>query len=464
MFRSLKSFHKWSVIAIFSLFFLAAGVYQTHYLSAAKEGGTYEQLKLFATVFDLVQRNYVEDVNPQKLIYGAIQGMLTSLDPHSSFLTPDEYKELQVETKGVFSGIGIEISMKDGIITVVSPIEGTPADKAGIKANDKIVKIGDKSTKDMTLIEAVKLLRGEKGTQVKITIFREGWTQTKDFTLTRDVIPIKSVRWQRLEDGYGYVRISNFQTNTTSDFEKALSELEGKNGLKGLILDLRNDPGGLLDQAVSVSNEFIDSGLIVYTDGRMADQKMRFEAHPKKHIRKYPIVVLVNEGTASASEIVAGALQDHRRAIIMGTQTFGKGSVQTIIPMDDGSAVRLTTARYYTPNGRSIQAKGITPDIIVPYLPPNKVDEKGDSSSHFLKEQDLDGHLRGENETVGKTKKDIKAHEGGEQTKTKDNILLEGKPLDNQVEEALRILKAWSIFSKLSENTATSAATKGGHL
>ncbi|MGQ9499607.1 MAG: S41 family peptidase [Dissulfurimicrobium sp.] len=465
MSRSPKSFRKWSVIAIFSLFFIVAGVYEAHYLLAAKEGGTYEQLKLFATVFDLVQRNYVEDVNPQKLIYGAIQGMLTSLDPHSSFLTPDEYKELQVETKGVFSGIGIEISMKDHIITVVSPIEGTPADKAGLKANDKIVKIGDKSTKDMTLLEAVKLLRGEKGTQVKITIFREGWTQTKDFILTRDVIPIKSVRSQRLEDGYGYVRISNFQTNTASDFEKALSELEGKNGLKGLVLDLRNDPGGLLDQAVSVSNEFIDSGLIVYTDGRMADQKMRFYARAKKHIRKYPIVVLVNEGTASASEIVAGALQDHKRAIIMGVQTFGKGSVQTIIPMDDGSAIRLTTARYYTPNGRSIQAKGITPDIIVPYMPPVKVDEKGDSSSHFLKEQDLDGHLRGENEITDKAKKDIKRPQIDEQEK--DHKLLESKPLDNQVEEALRILKAWSIFSQLSEKTEKTtaiAATKGGHL
>ncbi|MGB9712084.1 MAG: S41 family peptidase [Dissulfurimicrobium sp.] len=454
MFRSPRAIRKWAVIAAFSLFFIAAGIYQAHYLSAAKEGGTYEQLKLFATVFDLVQRNYVEEVNPQKLIYGAIQGMLTSLDPHSSFLTPDEYKELQVETKGVFSGIGIEISMKDGIITVVSPIEGTPADKAGLKANDKIIKIGNKSTKDMTLMEAVKLLRGERGTKVTITVFRDGWTQPKDFTITRDVIPIKSVHSRMLEDGYGYIRISNFQTNTTSDFEKALSELEGKSGgLKGLVLDLRNDPGGLLDQAVSISNEFINKGLIVYTDGRMPDQKMRFDARPKKHVRKYPIVVLVNEGTASASEIVAGALQDHKRAIIMGTQTFGKGSVQTIIPLEDGSAVRLTTARYYTPNGRSIQAKGITPDIVVPYIPQTKAEENGEPT-HFLKERDLDGHLPSEDDKTSKTKKERRQID----EQQKGNISLDHKPLDNQVEEALRILKAWSLFTQLSGKTVTAAA------
>ncbi|MDA8161832.1 MAG: S41 family peptidase [Desulfobacteraceae bacterium] len=453
MFKSPKALRKWSVIFLFSLFFVGAGVYQAHYLASAREGGTYEQLKLFATVFDLVQKNYVEDVNPQKLIYGAIQGMLSSLDPHSSFLTPDEYKELQVETKGTFSGIGIEISMKDGIITVVSPIEGTPADKAGIKTNDKIIKIGDKITKDMSLMEAVKLLRGEKGSKVTITIFRDGWSQPKSITMTRDVIPIKSVRYRKLEDGFGYVRISTFQNNTTADFEKALAELEGKKGLKGLVLDLRNDPGGLLDQAVSVANEFINSGLIVYTDGRMSDQKMKFEARPKKHPRKYPIVVLVNGGTASASEIVAGALQDHKRAIILGTQTFGKGSVQTIIPMEDGSAVRLTTAKYYTPNGRSIQARGITPDIIVPYIQQTKSDEKNNASSHFLRERDLDGHLPGPADNKNKNKEEEGIERSEERLET-------NKQNDNQIEEALHILKAWSIFSQLSGKTAVATAAK----
>ncbi len=432
--------HLWQSVSVLALLFVLIGGYQALQIASAKEDGVYSQLKLFTSVLDLVERNYVEPVKPQKLIYGAIQGMLSSLDPHSSFLRPDDFKELQVETKGSFTGIGIEITLKDGILTVVSPIEGTPAFKAGLKANDKILKINGKTTKNMTLIEAVKLLRGPRGTKVTISIFRNGWTGLKDIVLTRDVIPIKSVRSRLLEKGYGYVRITNFQDKTDPDLEKALDKLEKETHLKGLIIDLRNNPGGLLEQAVKVSDEFIDSGLIVYTKGRIPQQNMKFKAHPNKHHHDYPLVVLVNEGSASASEIVAGALQDHKRAVIVGTQTFGKGSVQTIIPIDDGAAVRLTTALYYTPSGRSIQAKGITPDIVVPFIPESKMEEKGKKNGfHFIKERDLKGHLPGiEDKEHGKKDDNV--------TSGKNGIVM---PMDNQLREALRILKAWTILSEM---------------
>ncbi|NPA94015.1 MAG: S41 family peptidase [Thermodesulfobacteria bacterium] len=411
-------------------------------LAVAKddENTTYHQLKLFSQVLDLVERDYVEPVKPKKLIYGAIQGMLSSLDPHSAFMKPEDFKELQVETKGKFTGIGIEITIKDGVLTVVSPIEGTPAFKAGIQANDKILKINGKSTKNMTLIQAVKLLRGPKGTTVTISIYRSGWNKLKDIKLVRDVIPIKSVRAKSLEDGYGYVRITNFQSKTERELQKALRKLEGKKGLKGLILDLRNNPGGLLDQAVAVSDEFLESGLIVYTDGRLEDSKMKFYAKPNRVHHNYPLVVLVNGGSASASEIVAGALQDNKRAVIVGTQTFGKGSVQTIIPLEGGAAIRLTTARYYTPSGRSIQAKGITPDIEVPFVPPSETSEEKDVF-HFIKEKDLEGHLKGVGEDNNKDETGDKKH-----TETEAEKMLKK---DNQLREGLRILKAFNIYKEL---------------
>ncbi len=401
---------------------------------------TYHQLKLFSQVLDLVERDYVEPVKPKKLIYGAIQGMLSSLDPHSAFMKPEDFKELQVETKGKFTGIGIEITIKDGVLTVVSPIEGTPAFKAGIQANDKILKINGKSTKNMTLIQAVKLLRGPKGTTVTISIYRSGWNKLKDVKLVRDVIPIKSVRSKMLESGYGYVRITNFQSKTERELRRALKDLEGKKGLKGLIIDLRNNPGGLLDQAVAVSDEFLESGLIVYTDGRLEDSKMRFYAKPNRVHHNYPLVVLVNGGSASASEIVAGALQDNRRAVIVGTQTFGKGSVQTIIPLEEGAAIRLTTARYYTPSGRSIQAKGITPDIEVPFVPPAQNEEEKDVF-HFIKEKDLEGHLKGDGEDTGKKESHVK--------KSVENDVEKMLKKDNQLREGLRILKAFYIYKEL---------------
>ncbi len=443
-----------AAVAVLAALFFAAGTYQASKVATAGDSSTYEQLRLFASVLDLVQRDYVEPVTPQKLIYGAIEGMLTSLDPHSSFMKPEDFKELKVETKGSFTGIGIEITLVDRVLTVVSPIEGTPAYKAGLKSNDKILKIDGKSTKNMSLMEAVKLLRGPKGTKVTVSIYRKGWHDLKDFVLVRDVIPIKSVKSRILEDTYGYVRITNFQSKTSADLHKALKKLSSEKALKGLVLDLRNNPGGLLDQAVKVSDTFLDEGLIVYTDGRLKEQQMRFSAHKAGTQPNYPVVVLVNEGSASASEIVAGALQDHKRAIILGMQTFGKGSVQTIIPLEDGAAVRLTTARYYTPSGRSIQAKGITPDIIVPYVIEEEKKNKDDNGFHFLKEKDLKGHLTGEgentqdNEKAPETKK--KSQESGKSSDSKKKNSAENeKPMDNQMKEALRILKAWSIFSKM---------------
>ncbi|HTT75940.1 MAG TPA: S41 family peptidase [Candidatus Binataceae bacterium] len=327
---------------------------------------TYKELQTFANVLAIVQKNYVEPVSTKQLINGAITGMLASLDPHSAYLTPDLYRDLEVETRGSFGGLGIEITVRDDTLTVVSPIEGTPAYKAGLKSGDQIIKIDNDFTKGMTLTDAVKRMRGPKGSKISLTIHREGVPDLFTVTVVRDVIKIDSVKAKPLKDGYAYLRIATFQDGTNDDVDKALDKFEKEDHghIKGLVLDLRDNPGGLLNQAVSVSDDFLDGGLIVYTQGRDPSQQQKFFAHKKHDFDDYPMVVLVNGGSASASEIVAGALQDQRRAIIVGTQTFGKGSVQTILPLDDDSALRLTTARYYTPNGRSIQAVGITPNVI----------------------------------------------------------------------------------------------------
>ncbi|MHB8203127.1 MAG: S41 family peptidase [Desulfomonilaceae bacterium] len=332
--------------------------------STLKFSPDYKELKLFRQVMEIVRKNYVKEVTDKELIQGAISGMLQSLDPHSSYLTEDMFKELQVETKGEFGGLGIEITLDGGILTVVSPIEDTPAFKAGIKPGDKIIKINGEPTKNITLHTAVQQMRGPKGSKVTLTIMREGFKKLKDFSITRDIIHVHSVKKQSLEPGYGYVKIVSFQETTDTDLMAAIKDLEtGDKRLKGLVLDLRNDPGGLLDQAVKVSNLFIDKGLIVYTDGRVKDQRMEFRASPAGTHYKFKIAVLINEGSASASEIVAGALQDHDRALVLGTKSFGKASVQTIIPLDNGSGLRLTTAYYYTPKGRHIQKTGILPDV-----------------------------------------------------------------------------------------------------
>src|SRR5882762_5406348 len=326
---------------------------------------TYEQLKLFTEVISIVQNQYVDEVPPKELIYGAIKGTLRGLDPHSSFLDPDSYKEMQVETSGSFGGLGIEITLRDDVLTVVSPIEGTPAYRAGLQTGDRIVKIDGLVTKDMQLPDAVKRMRGKPGTKVTITVVREGWTEPKDFEIAREQIRVQSVRAHDLGGGIAYLKLRQFQEQSPGDMSAALDKAN-KAGMKALVLDLRNNPGGLLTAAVEVTEEFIDDGkLVVYTEGRVRNQNMRFSAHAKKSYPNLPMVVLVNQGSASASEIVAGALQDWGRAIVVGNQTFGKGSVQTIIPLSDGSGLRLTTAKYFTPKGRSIHGKGITPDIVV---------------------------------------------------------------------------------------------------
>ena len=326
---------------------------------------TYEKLKVFTEILSLVQSNYVDEVKSKELIYGAVKGMLETLDPHSAFMPPETFREMQVETQGSFGGLGIEITVKDRALTVVSPIEGTPADRAGIQPGDRIIKIEGQPTKDLTLMDAVRKLRGPKGSKVTITILREGSLEPLDVTLVREVIEVKSVRSKDLGDGIYYVRLSSFQERTTKDLERVLEQAQ-KAGSTALILDLRNDPGGLLNQAVAVSDMFLDKGqLIVYTQGRVKNQDLRFTAEHSNGFPRWPMVVLVNGGSASASEIVAGALQDWKRAVILGTKTFGKGSVQTVIPLSDGSGLRLTTAKYFTPRGRSIHGIGIMPDILV---------------------------------------------------------------------------------------------------
>jgi len=416
--------------------------------TSASEDDIYQNLRVFSEVLSLVQDNYVEKVDSQKLIYGAINGMLRDLDPHSSFLKPEDYKELQIETKGKFGGLGIEITIRDGVLTVVAPLENTPADRAGIMANDQIVRINGEPTQEMTLMEAVQKMRGPKGTKVKLTIVRKDERKPLEFELERDTISIQSVRSELLEPGYGYVRISSFQSGTGKDLRKALDQFEEKDQpMQGLILDLRNDPGGLLDQAVEVSDEFLEKGLIVYTGGRLESQHMRFEAHKNDKPHNYPIVVLVNAGSASASEIVAGALQDHKRAIILGEPTFGKGSVQTVIPLPDGSAVRLTTSLYYTPSGRSIQAKGIEPDIVVKRESAQNDDGDTEEELRRIREKDLPRHMEiSPPDGAQEDQEDLSSQREQTERKSDGQKLMDG---DNQLKRALDLLKSYKIMAQM---------------
>ncbi len=409
---------------------------------SAKTSGTYENLKVFADVLSIVKRNYVEEVDSKDLIYGAINGMLTSLDPHSSFMPPESFKEMQVETKGSFGGVGIEITMRSGVLTVVSPIDDTPAFKAGIEAGDIIIKIDGERTADMGIMDAVKRMRGKKKTKVVLTIVREGVLEPVDYPIVRAIIKIKSVKYEVLEDSYGYVKITQFQERTTRDLRKALADITKKTGgMKGLVLDFRNNPGGLLDQAVKVTDTFLSSGMIVYTDGRLESQKMEFHAREAGTEPDYPIVVLVNAGSASASEIVAGALQDTGRGIVLGTKSFGKGSVQTILPLEDGSGIRITTARYYTPSGRSIQAEGIVPDVVI-----EKKDISKDASKKkkrmVIREKDLKNHIENGN---SKDKKVVEGSEKGRYLKSKLPPVAD-EVEDNQKQSALDILKNWETL------------------
>ncbi|HIJ54601.1 MAG TPA: S41 family peptidase [Deltaproteobacteria bacterium] len=437
------------VVLLIAVVFWTIGSGFNRGLSAGNEE-TYKGLKLFSDVIELIEKNYVEDVDTEKLIQKAIQGMVRSLDPHSSLLPPEAFEELQVDTHGEFGGIGIVITMDKGTLAVISPIEGTPAYRAGIRMGDKIIKVDGEATQDMELWEAVKKMRGPKGTKVVITIMREGSPELIDFKLVRDIIPIESVKWIALKPGYGYVWITNFRDSTTDDLINALEELESeKEPLKGLILDLRDNPGGLLNQAVEISDLFLNGGEIVSIKGRLEKHTKIYKANPDEIVKNYPIVVLINGGSASASEIVAGALQDNKRALILGTTSFGKGSVQTVETLRGGYGLKFTIARYYTPSGRSIQAKGIEPDITVKhrFLEVPETAEEG----VLIKEKDLKNHLEAdpnqkeEEETEpgskGKRKKPLRRN-----TPLHGPLKLENLESDNQVMRALEILVSYDIF------------------
>ena len=370
-----------------------------------------EELRTFSDVFGRIKNDYVVDVDDKELIENAIRGMLSGLDPHSAYLDAEQFTELQVGTTGQFGGLGIEVGMENGFVKVIAPIDDTPAERAGVQAGDLIIRLDDTPVKGMTLGEAVKIMRGKPGSDIELTIVRDGLDKPLNITITRDIIKVKSVKARMLEPGFGYLRISQFQSKTAANLIDAIEDLKKENSgpLEGLVLDLRNNPGGVLNGAVAVSDAFLDKGMIVYTEGRIADSKLRFNATPDDVIDGAPLVVLVNQGSASASEIVAGALQDHKRAIIVGSQTFGKGSVQTILPLSSESALKLTTARYYTPSGRSIQAEGITPDIELDRVKFTSVEQ----NIAPLKEADLSRHLEnGDGGKKGKSSDDDKDDDG----------------------------------------------------
>ena len=428
---------------------------------SAREGSKsnlFEELKTFTDVLSVVKRDYVNDVDNKKLVEGAIKGLLATLDPHSGYLDPDFYQDLQVQTKGEFGGLGIEITIKDGLLLVVAPMEGSPAERAGVRPGDVIVKIDGKYTKEFSLVDAVKRLRGPKGSPIQISLSRKGVSELIDVTIVRDNIAVRSVKSRYLGDGFGYVRVSQFMEHTADDLKSALDSLQKESGmpeLRGLILDLRNNPGGLLAQAVRVSDMFLKDGVIVYTDGRMDSQKQKFFAHEKATQPDYPIIVLVNGGSASASEIVAGALKDHGRALVLGTQTFGKGSVQTITPLENGGALTLTTALYYTKSGNSIQAKGVKPDIEVDS---EAAGEQGASGSRApvgeLREEDLPGAIGNPSQDGGTDEANpmkkinktptIRPDVSAINPEKEDIQVWENK--DVQFRRALELLKTFSVF------------------
>lgn len=415
---------------------IARGVLAEKPQQSAVAGLPLETVRTLSEVFDKIKHNYVEDVEDKVLLENAISGMLTGLDPHSTYLDSKAFEELRVGTTGEFGGLGIVVGMEDGFVKVISPIDDTPAQRAGVKAGDLIIRLDTKPVKGMSLDDAVKIMRGKPGSDIELTIVRKNEDKPLNFTITRDRIRVKSVKSRMLEPGYAYVRVSQFQERTGKDLHSAISKLkkDNKGQLRGLVLDLRNNPGGLLDSAVLVSDIFLDRGTVVSVKGRTEDNKLSQSATPGDILKGAPIVVLVNEGSASASEIVAGALQDHKRAIIMGQKTFGKGSVQTVIPLGNNSALKLTTARYYTPSGRSIQAEGIVPDIELEHL---QVAARDDNGFKPLKEADLAGHLENNKDA------DKKASD-----KQKNGDLLALASDDYPVYEALNVLKGLSLLSK----------------
>jgi carboxyl-terminal processing protease len=410
--------------------------------AATEETTPYQEIQLLTDILSIIQKSYVEEVNLHDLVQGAIRGMTDTLDPHSGFMSPDAYREMKIDTRGEFGGLGIEVTLRDGVLTIVAPIEDTPADRAGLLAGDQVVGIDGHSTKRLSIMEAVKLMRGPAGAPITLSIMRADFDKPREFKLIREVIQIKSVKSRLLDEEIGYVRLSQFQEKTSENLSTALNQLreEAKTELSGLILDLRNNPGGLLDQAVKVCDQFLSSGLIVYTEGREEGSQMRFSAHQQDTEPAYPIVVLIDGGSASASEIVAGALQDHHRAVVLGTQSFGKGSVQTIIPMSDGSGLRLTTARYFTPSGTSIQARGITPDLPVSQmdLSPAAADE-----SERFSEANLDNHFEPQ-----KDQRTPANGAAGQQRLRPEDLV------DYQLMRAFDLLKGLSIFSPAQNKAA----------
>jgi len=462
-----RRFEKFGLVSVG----LIAGVFISLHFSAIAEKDTLsplpvEELRAFSEVFGRIKSDYVEPVTDKKLITGAINGMLSGLDPHSAYLDADAFKELQVGTQGQFGGLGIEVGMANGLVKVISPIEDTPAFKAGIKSGDLIIKLDGTLVKGLTLNDAVKRMRGKPGSEIKLTIVRKNEARPLIITVVRAVIKVKSVKFKLAEPGYAFVRITQFQEHTGEGLAAALETLLKKsdNSLKGVVLDLRNDPGGLLTAAVAVSASFLPKdSLVVYTEGRTADAKMRLTANPENYVRgngkhdylknlpavfkELPMVVLVNGGSASASEIVAGALQDHKRAVIMGTQSFGKGSVQTILPLGSNTAIKLTTARYYTPSGRSIQAKGIVPDILV-----ENPATAGLDSVFRLREADLDHHLENDRQSTDKAKKKIAKPKPKAPEKDKNGKIIKipnsgfGEKNDYQLNQALNLLKGMNIL------------------
>lgn len=433
----------------------------------------YENLELFNRVLHFVEANYVDEVKNKTLIEGAIKGMLETLDPHSNFLPPELYKDIEIDTKGKFGGLGIEIGMKDNILTILAPIEDTPAWKAGLKPMDRIVKINSESTKGMNLVEAVSKMRGKPKTDVTLSIYRDGFEKIKDIKITRDIIKIQSVKTEVLEPQYGYVRLTTFNENASGDIKKAIEAMQKKAKLRGLVLDLRNNPGGLLDQAVEVTSLFIDEGAVVSTIGRNRDQKDVKYARKGNAYKEFPLAILVNSSTASAAEIVAGALQDHHRAIVMGQPTFGKGSVQTVIPLPPDMGLKLTIARYYTPSGRSIQEKGVQPDITLEEFDPKLLAQAKIKSESF-REKDLKGHMVNTDEESSGPKEfkkeelDALSREGKEKKKStgdksgkdeEDMTPTRMNPKeDYQVKQALISLKSYEVYKK---NMGSEAAVKG---
>jgi carboxyl-terminal processing protease len=408
------------------------GRWSTEIVSAQS---SYEDLKTFTEVITLIKKNYVDEVKTKDLITGAIKGMVNSLDPHSGYMSPEAFKEFQTETKGEFGGLGIQIAVKDGVLTVIAPIDDTPAFKAGIKAGDKIIKIGGESTKDMGIHDAVSKMRGPKGKPITLTILREGWKEPKDFTIIRDIIKIKSVKAKMIKDDIGYIKLTQFQETTASDLYSALNKLK-KDGMKSLILDLRNNPGGLLNSAVDVAGQFLPpKKLVVYIKNKSGEKIEYLTEDEMPSYEDLPMVVMVNHGSASASEIVAGALKDWNRAVILGVQTFGKGSVQSLVPLSDGSGLRLTTAKYYTPKGISIQNVGITPDIVV------KLETKNSKEMAVIREKDLERHLKIEGQKFEPAEEEIAPLEVSERE-------------DIQLQRAIDTLKTWKVFENMLKKAA----------